>query len=101
MYRGELADEEARANKLRADIAALETKLAAARDVSGKLALEERRSLRRKLRPLGRWWGILLVLFACSLGVMIMADARGIHLESQDPCAWLKGRPIQYVPYKL
>ena len=100
MYRDEIGDEDQRAAKLRADIAALETKLIAAREVSDKLAIEERRSLRRKLRPLLRWWGIALVLVAFCFGVMITAGLTGRDTEAQDPCAWLKGRPIQYVPYK-
>jgi hypothetical protein len=94
VYRDEIGDEQQRAEKLRADITALEAKLAAARDVAATLALEERRSLRRKLRPLVRWWGILLVLVAFSFGVMIMSGVRGDDAPQKDPCFYLKGTPI-------
>ena len=92
MYRGDLSDEEQRLETLRADIAALETKISSARGVADRLAVEERRSLRRKLRPLVRWWGLLLLLFAFAIGAMI-GFGRG-EKPQRDPCFYLKGTPI-------
>lgn len=97
MYRGDLVDEEQRAAALRADIAALETRLAAARADADRLTIEERRGLRRTLRPLWRWWGILVLVFAFSMGALLSVAGRGLDGPKQDPCFYLKGTPI-YVP---
>jgi hypothetical protein len=94
VYRGELGDEGDRAATLRAEIAALESKLATARADSDKLALEERRGLRRRLSPLLRWWGILVLVFAFSFGMLISIAARGLDAPRKDPCQYLKGIPI-------
>lgn len=98
MYRGDLVDEEQRATALAADIAVLEGKLASARAEADRLTAEERRSLRHALRPLLRWWGLLVLLFGFSMGALVAISARGLDAPQPDPCFYLKGTPISIPP---